>query len=778
VEKAIEEFDRIGRDAFLKKYGFGPSRHYRLEKSGKRYDVKAILGAAHGYQFPERGPLTRDEFGSGARSTVPKLESLGFDVAHDDTPARPETTSAFLFNANPNYYDIDAAVRQLNEMNWSVNQGRRQIHAGDRVYIWKSGPDRGVIAEGTILTEPARLRRQEGREFILDPKKFEGTQLRVRLSIDHVLDPPLSGTDLQQHPALSHMRVFRVPNNTNYRLASNEDAALQALIGPSAVAQASLSDRFEQWLEETGYPNEIDERRRSERLMLAGALSERKLNAAISDPTKHWPQIHFEQLAHKAYGDPGNQSTVNRHLREEPAARHAIARTLAHLLYGPGKVEKRLDEVLSESELWVPGLSESLTTKALAVVDPDRWLPLYQYGGSMGKLILMASPELELEIPEDIEQRPHAERIVFTNDALRRRVEPLLPGDPWGQMVFLYWLRDQHWPGTIEGPAVDSTAEDPTVQAMPPYSEPSIEEIGKRVAAAGMAIEDRTLLRYHLSLKTRGFVILSGLSGAGKTWLGELYAEAVNARHLRVSVAPNWTSNEDLLGYMNALSGKFQPSELTRFAAEAAAEWQRAKVEAREPWPYHVTLDEMNLARVEYYFARFLSAMEVRERDGEAQLELAPGEELRLTPNLSFCGTVNVDETTHGFADKVLDRAQLIELAAPREALAEKIGDVPYREQLLQVWDAVHRVAPFAFRVIAEIAAYVEHSEELRDGWEDALDEQLLQKVLPKVKGASPAIGTSLEDLLEICDGALPLTAAKALEMQEHFEQHEFASYF
>jgi hypothetical protein len=769
VERATEEFDQLGRDAFLRKYGFGRSRDYELVHDGKRYDVKAIVGAAHGYEFPQVGPLSSAEFGSGARSTVPKLESLGFRVENrrSDDPERTEA-GAFLFNASPTFYDIDAAVRELDEMNWSVKQYRFQIHAGDRAYIWKSGPDRGVIAVGRILTEPELLPEQEGADFILDPEKFAGEDLRVRLSLDRVLEPPLSASSLKQHPVLSGLRILRIANNTNYQLSEDEDAALQALIEPTE--RASLEERLEQWLRETGYPNPVDARRAAEREELAAALSELNLRAAIDNPDAHWDQLIFEQFAHKAYGDPGNQSTVNRRLKEDPEMRRRIAIALDRLLYGPGDEVRRLNAVLEDPAVSVPGLSESLTTKALAVSRPERWLPLYQYSGPMGKLGLMASPELELEVPPDLEQRPLAERIAFTNDALRGRVDHFLPGDPWGQMVFLYWLRDQH--------RLNATAKGPAVATAAAYEEPSFEEIRDRLSAHGMEIDERRLLRYHLSLKTRGFVILSGLSGAGKTWLAELYAEAVDAEHLRVPVAPNWTSNEDLLGFQNALAGEFQPTELTLFVEDAASEWRRAEAEKQPARPFHVTLDEMNLARVEYYFARFLSAMEVRARGGEARVELTAERSLLLPPNLRFSGTVNADETTHPFPDKVVDRAQLIELDASREALAERIGEAPYRETLLEVWDAVHEVSPFAFRVIDEIADYVERSQELREGWKEAIDEQLLQKVLPKVKGGNPAIGTSLQDLLEICEGQLPLTEAKARTMHEHFEQHEFCSYF
>jgi 5-methylcytosine-specific restriction protein A len=78
VEKAIAEFDRIGRDAFLEKYGFGRARMYFLELDGKRYDSKAIVGAAFGFQFG--APLSSGDFGGGEATVKRKLKSLGFQV--------------------------------------------------------------------------------------------------------------------------------------------------------------------------------------------------------------------------------------------------------------------------------------------------------------------------------------------------------------------------------------------------------------------------------------------------------------------------------------------------------------------------------------------------------------------------------------------------------------------------------------------------------------------------------------------------------------------------
>ncbi len=312
----------------------------------------------------------------------------------------------------------------------------------------------------------------------------------------------------------------------------------------------------------------------------------------------------------------------------------------------------------------------------------------------------------------------------------------------------------------------------------PVYSEPPFDRIVQSVIASGMRISERMLRRYHLALKTRGFVMLSGVSGTGKTWLTDVYAAAVGARYAIVSVAPNWTTNEDLLGYYNTLDNQYYDTPFSRFLREASQEFQLAQADGRTPRPYHLALDEMNLARVEYYFAKFLSAMEVRVREGKARIALGPKDHVDLPPNLVFIGTVNIDETTHGFTEKVHDRAQLIELEAPRDALVAHLGPVAYADTLMNVWDTVYAVAPFAFRVIDEIKAYISRADSMGISWQDALDEQLLQKVLPKLRGTDSRVGDALERFIGLTATGFPLSHEKARAILQRFQQHGFASYF
>src|SRR4249920_1000385 len=78
VLAAIQEHDRIGVDAFLRRYGFAPSREYVLTFDGRQYASKAIVGAAHGVARPDLGPLRADEFSGGDATVKRRLERLGF----------------------------------------------------------------------------------------------------------------------------------------------------------------------------------------------------------------------------------------------------------------------------------------------------------------------------------------------------------------------------------------------------------------------------------------------------------------------------------------------------------------------------------------------------------------------------------------------------------------------------------------------------------------------------------------------------------------------------
>lgn len=298
---------------------------------------------------------------------------------------------------------------------------------------------------------------------------------------------------------------------------------------------------------------------------------------------------------------------------------------------------------------------------------------------------------------------------------------------------------------------------------------PPIETIAERIRARGFAIADALIRAYHLALQTKPLVILPGISGTGKTRLTRLYADAVyadtpgerpgeNDHYLLVAVQPDWHNARDLLGYYNALSSKFHPTPLLRFLMRAAAD---------PGLPYYVCLDEMNLARPEYYLAPILSALETEDHlldlgAPSASVETVTGEQLtnpfRLPLNVRITGTVNVDESTHTLSDKLLDRANVIELtdvdlAAFRAQYREPLGEEAWGT-ITQVHAIMARAGQaFGYRTIGEILRYLEQARGVLPPMQ-ALDQQIKQKILPKLRGDdTPRLRRALTSLLELLLG-------------------------
>jgi MoxR-like ATPase len=297
------------------------------------------------------------------------------------------------------------------------------------------------------------------------------------------------------------------------------------------------------------------------------------------------------------------------------------------------------------------------------------------------------------------------------------------------------------------------------------------------INSKGFNFKREEIANFYLSLKTKPFVILAGISGTGKTQLPRLFAEAVGMSKeqvIQVPVRPDWTDASDLIGY-TALNGQFISKPLTDAILEAK--------EAPDK-PFFFILDEMNLARVEHYFSDFLSIIETRtHKDGEiitdpiiseSQIKDANNKAkfkgIYWPENLYLIGTVNMDETTHPFSRKVLDRANSIEMNTVELDWIEKqaetlnplvdftnnhlcgkfIGSkdlsdedkIKTKNELneLKEINDILRIADlhFAYRVRDEIIFYATHAKNeglLKEN--EALDFQFMQKILPRIHGSS-----------------------------------------
>lgn len=307
------------------------------------------------------------------------------------------------------------------------------------------------------------------------------------------------------------------------------------------------------------------------------------------------------------------------------------------------------------------------------------------------------------------------------------------------------------------------------------------------IDASAFVFEPWQLAAYATALRTKPFVILAGVSGTGKSRLPFLMAEATGGTVHRIAVRPDWTDSSDLLGYTD-IEGRFRPGQLLSIARECSGSATHTVA----------LLDEMNLARVEQYFAEALSAMEDRSRDrdgGYATSPLMPQSggdwsDVGLPASLAVVGTVNMDETTHGFSRKVIDRAFTLELSDvdlgqwksqaaatrptaawqasawyPRATRLGELGALSQREreQVTSVVDALIAAnghladaqLQLGYRTRDEVALFVLHATELSDYFVtksgsrvDPLDLAIHMKVLPRLVGGTGAIRRCLDGLL------------------------------
>jgi hypothetical protein len=377
-------------------------------------------------------------------------------------------------------------------------------------------------------------------------------------------------------------------------------------------------------------------------------------------------------------------------------------------------------------------------------VRDQKTTPWFRRAGCAG--LLLESPERDGEgywrIPDKLRDVVH--EAVRRDPPAFRKFES---SDAW--VAFL----DSDEPATGMMPTPPLGLRKPTAIA--------VADIAASLKAYGLTYTDSVIERFHRGLnylESKHFVILTGLSGTGKTALARGYARAVHGFEslsgdadpffFLCAVKPDWTDPSGLLGYFDVLSGTYLAPPFLRSLLTATSE-PRAAV--------FVILDEMNLARVEYYLADVLSAIEtglpLHLHDRQDDLITSDGitipRQIAWPTNVYLVGTINVDETTHAISDKVLDRAVLIDLSevdfeACFSAIAARHPEAAtVVERCKQVLSGLHEcLSPhglaFGYRVANEVCAYVlfatqgTHDTSSVDA---ALDEQLVQKILPKLRG-------------------------------------------
>lgn len=145
----------------------------------------------------------------------------------DDATTLSDHPQSWIFQGNPDIYDIVEATKHLRQLSWDVNQHKTLMHKGDRVFLWVSGKQAGVIARATILTEPEEI--EDSPEVVKYYKEEQELtkELRVLLEIEQRIDPPIHRSDLLNDPELKSLTILKAPQMTNYPLKPEEAVALE-----------------------------------------------------------------------------------------------------------------------------------------------------------------------------------------------------------------------------------------------------------------------------------------------------------------------------------------------------------------------------------------------------------------------------------------------------------------------------------------------------------------------------------------------------------------------
>lgn len=322
-----------------------------------------------------------------------------------------------------------------------------------------------------------------------------------------------------------------------------------------------------------------------------------------------------------------------------------------------------------------------------------------------------------------------------------------------------------------------------------------LEDIRTKIDGFGLHFSHRILCAFHTALKIAEWsplTVLAGVSGTGKSELPKLYSHFGGINFINVPVQPNWDSQESMLGYFNSISNSYESQPMLNFLVQSREKLVTGSDEPEDNYNgledtvSLVLLDEMNLAHVELYFADFLSKLEQRRAATKEQLpyiDISLGSKakesykLSLGRNLLFAGTMNQDETTKSLSDKVIDRGTSIYFPRPDSLhRREKLEGLPKQADRLPMamwWQWISKKSDLTTGVIKQYKTLIEeineclgkdgralghrvwqsieyymvnhplvlgldaslYPDEYKDALKFAFEDQLVQKVMPKLRG-------------------------------------------
>ena len=517
------------------------------------------------------------------------------------------------------------------------------------------------------------------------------------------------------------------------------------------------------------------------------SLEEQRTAIKAEHATLQDARREIEEVKSQAAEAAGDLAKVSQELNEK---RTELQKILDQ--YSPEKLEllkKELAQITTEHDA---------ISSQLPALRAERDVALKQIEEAKTSIALEAARKVERDnLTKEVEDlrrekeplealRQEADRIRAARDALTEEIArmearkarlELQPGSEIPESDKKKLLDDLiKVPFSLEFPAIK--------QGAPRTEAEALHSVNQYLKAYNLKYSTRTVLAFHTALKINDhsqLTVLAGVSGTGKSLLPRRYAEAMGIHFLQIAVEPRWDSPQDLLGFYNYIEKNYRATDLARLLVHMDPYKSAAPSDMdRGDHISLVLLDEMNLARVEYYFSEFLSRLEARPRYDEAGDERKRADAMipidirglkapiSLFPahNVLFVGTMNDDESTQSLSDKVLDRSNILQFAAPYEFHNLKSnggGDRPTQAQSFKSWRtwvrpatgfngaartavdaAINKLAeimedcgrPFGHRLRDSMIAYVaNYPKPQGDDYRLPLADQIELRILPKLRG-------------------------------------------
>ncbi len=389
------------------------------------------------------------------------------------------------------------------------------------------------------------------------------------------------------------------------------------------AAGDALLDLYDEFVRTHPYPGQGDLEQQAAREVLAAPLAQ--------DVLDRIDVREFRRIQNTPkYGFAGNRMSLNRTLAadDEEAMQAHVVEVVADLLYGSDDEAARIDRATDR----LSGLGQAGAAKLLALVHPQRWVPIYPLTGSSGKLALLPVVGVS-EVP----QGSPSERSVVSNDLIRQRLStiPALADDPWGQVVFAYWLRDRS--------IADVEEETDTLDT----------RLAEATEACTLPPDSTFLQELVALLEDKGQIVLYGPPGTGKTYLALELAKAIapdEEQRSLVQFHPSMSYEDFMEGFRPVLRGNNLTYELAEGPLLELA--NRAELDGR---PHVLIIDEMNRANLPKVFGELLFLLEYRDRPMKLAYR-SVGDEFALPKNLWIIGTMNLADRSVGQIDAALRR--------------------------------------------------------------------------------------------------------------------------